>query len=246
MRTETSNRSTTAEATILKRPAAERGQTELGWLHSRHTFSFGEYYDPDQMGFHSLRVINDDIVEAGQGFPMHAHRDAEIFSYVIEGELQHRDSMGHGSIIKAGNLQYMSAGRGVRHSEFNPSQTNGVHFYQVWLLPNTSGGEPLYAEKALAEAAKRNALTLLFSGNGRDGSVKIRQGAEIHFGKLDAERSLTFEMAEGHHAWVQVIKGRLNVLGETLVEGDGAGISNAASFEIGADADSEFLLFNLA
>src|SRR6266513_989306 len=150
---------------VAKRPADARGLAEHGWLHSRHTFSFGEYFDPDQMGFRSLRVINDDIVEAGKGFGAHPHRDAEIFSYVIEGELQHKDSMGNGSIINAGDLQYISAGKGLLHSEFNPSRTARVHFLQIWLLPNVRGGEPRYAEKTLGSAALPNTLTLLFSGD---------------------------------------------------------------------------------
>src|SRR5947207_7182997 len=171
MKTTTLNPTETATATIVKRPAGARGQTELGWLHSRHTFSFGNYFDPDNMGFRSLRVINDDVVEPGGGFGQHPHRDAEIFSYVIEGELEHKDSMGNGRVIKAGDLQYMSAGRGVLHSEFNPSPANPVHFLQVWLMPKTPGGQPRYAEKALSTAAQANALTLLFATESRDGAV---------------------------------------------------------------------------
>src|SRR6185503_10844933 len=159
MKTTTMNPSATGKPTLVKRPAAVRGKTELGWLHSRHTFSFGGYFDPDHMGYRSLRVINDDVVEAGQGFGEHPHRDAEIFSYVIDGELEHKDSMGNGRVIKAGDLQYMSAGRGVLHGEFNPSPDRSVHFLQVWLKPKLGGGEPRYAEKALARTAKRNALT---------------------------------------------------------------------------------------
>src|SRR5437667_7034607 len=160
MKTTTMNPTVSSKPILVKRPADTRGKTELGWLHSRHTFSFGNDFDPDHMGYRSLRVINDDVVEAGQGFGEHPHRDAEIFSYVIEGELQHKDSMGNGRVIKAGDLQYMSAGRGVLHSEFNPSPTKPVHFLQVWLMPKTPGGEPRYAEKALGTAAKANALTL--------------------------------------------------------------------------------------
>src|SRR5213080_4583688 len=160
--------------TIVKRPAGARGKAELGWLHSRHTFSFGNYFDPDQMGFRSLRVINDDIVEPGAGFGEHPHRDAEIFSYVIDGELEHKDSMGNGRIIKAGDLQYMSAGGGVLHSEFNPSRKNPVHFLQIWLTPKAGGGEPRYAEKALGANAKANALTLLLAAEPRDGAVGTR------------------------------------------------------------------------
>lgn len=231
---------------IVKRAADERGKTELGWLHSRHTFSFGEYYDPDQMGFRSLRVINDDIVEPGGGFGTHPHRDAEIFSYVIEGELQHKDSMGNGSVIKAGDLQYMSAGSGVLHSEFNPSKSKRAHFLQIWLKPNVSGGEPRYAEKTLGAAAQANALTLLFSGEPRDGAVQMRQDANIYFGRLEKARSLATKLGDDRHAWIHVIKGQVRVLGETLSEGDGAAVSNGLRLELTADQNGEFLLFDLA
>lgn len=232
--------------TIIKRPAESRGIAEHGWLHSRHTFSFGEYYDSNQMGFRSLRVINDDIVEAGGGFGAHPHRDAEIFSYVIEGELQHKDSLGNGSVIKAGDLQYISAGNGVVHSEFNPSKENRVHFYQIWLQPNVSGGEPRYAEKKLGDDARPNALTLLFAEKARDGAVDIRQDAQIYFGKLNEGRIVTVKIGKNRHAWIQVIKGSSRTFGETLVDGDGAAISHADEIEISAEKDSEFLLFNLA
>jgi quercetin 2,3-dioxygenase len=201
----------TGGAVIVKRAADARGLSDFGWLHSRHSFSFGEYFDPDQMGFRSLRVINDDIVAPGQGFGTHGHRDAEIFSYVIEGELEHKDSMGNGSVIAAGNLQYMSAGSGVRHSEFNPSKTNPAHFLQVWLMPNVSGGAPRYAEKRLGEAATPNGLTLLLSGSGRDGSVAIRQDAEVSFGRLDAGKTVAAGLEPERYAWIHVIKGRVEM-----------------------------------
>ena len=236
----------TKTTSIVKRPAGERGRTDLGWLQSRHTFSFGEYYDPAHMGFRALRVINDDIVAPGQGFGMHAHRGAEIFSYVIDGELEHRDSMGNGSIIKAGNLQYMSAGSGVRHSEFNPSPTNPVHFLQIWLMPNVAGGEPRYAEKTLAAAAKPNSLTLLLSGQPRDGAVEMRADAQVHFGRLTAAGSIKAELAPGRHAWLHVIRGDLRLLDETLTTGDGLAISDATQFDISSDGAAEFLLFDLA
>src|SRR6266446_5095947 len=174
MKTTILDQTTKIEPTVVKRPSGARGQSELGWLHSRHTFSFGNYFDPEHMGFHSLRVINDDIVEPGQGFGEHPHRDAEIFSYVIEGGLEHKDSMGNGRIIKAGDLQYISAGSGVLHSEFNPSPTKRVHFLQVWLKPRAAGGQPRYAEKALGQDAKQNSLTLLFAAEPREGAVAIR------------------------------------------------------------------------
>jgi redox-sensitive bicupin YhaK (pirin superfamily) len=231
--------------TVTRRPAQQRGETELGWLHSRHSFSFGEYIDPDHMGFHSLRVINDDIVEPGMGFGTHPHRDAEIFSYVIEGQLQHKDSMGSGSIINTGDLQYISAGKGLLHSEFNPSRTARVHFLQIWLLPNARGGEPRYAEKTLGSAALPNALTLLFSGDGRDGSVAIRQDADIFFGKLDANRSVEFPLNEKNAAYLHVIKGRVKMRGEAFEDGDGAEIEETGTLELTAEVAAEFLLSRL-
>lgn len=229
----------------MKLAASERGKTEFGWLHSRHSFSFGNYFDPDHMGFRSLRVINDDVVEPGRGFGEHPHRDAEIFSYVIDGELQHKDSMGNGRVIKAGDLQYMSAGSGVLHSEFNPSQKNPVHFLQIWLMPQESGGKPRYAEKALGKDAKANALTLLFAGQSRDGAVEIRADADIYFGKIDAGKSLRHEPANGRGQWVHVIAGELTVSGQSLRPGDGLAIENAASLEFYTGSGSEFLFFDL-
>ncbi len=230
---------------MIKRPAAERGRAELGWLHSRHTFSFGHYFDPDHMGYRSLRVINDDVVEPGRGFGEHPHRDAEIFSYVIEGELEHKDSLGNGRVIKAGDLQYISAGRGVLHSEFNPSRTQRVHFLQIWLMPRTSGGVPRYAEKSLGTAARPNQLTLLFSGQARDGAVEIRADADIYFGRLDAGQSLKHVPASGRGQWLHVISGAVSVLGDRLQPGDGAAIENAGTLELKSSDGAEFLLFDL-
>ena len=231
---------------ITQRPAAARGQTELGWLHSRHTFSFGDYHDPAHSGFRSLIVLNDDVVEGGGGFGTHPHRDAEIFSYVIRGELEHRDSLGNGRVIRTGDLQYMSAGSGVRHSEFNPSADQSAHFLQVWLRPRERGGTPRYAERALGPAAKPDALTLLFAGTPRDGATEIRADADIYFGKLVAGKTLAFAPGAGRGVWVQVIRGTLAVAGEPLAEGDGAAIEAAASLKLKARADAEFLLFDLA
>ena len=244
MKTTPSNEPT-ATPTLVKRPAAARGQSELGWLHSRHTFSFGNFFDPDQMGFRSLRVINDDVVEPGRGFGEHGHQDAEIFSYVIEGELEHKDSMGNGRVVQAGDLQYISAGRGVLHSEFNPSPKNPVHFLQIWLKPSVSGGEPRYAEKALGRDAKPNALTLLFAGEPRDGAIGIRADADIYFGKLHAGKRLVHASSSGRAQWLHVIAGEVSVSGELLTTGDGAAIENANALEIQGRADAEFLLFDL-
>ena len=245
MKTTTLNQSVKTEPTILKRPAGERGQTELGWLHSRHTFSFGNYFDPDHMGFRSLRVINDDVVEAGQGFGEHPHRDAEIFSYVIDGELEHNDSMGNGRVIKAGDLQYISAGTGLFHSEFNPSPRKPVHFLQIWLTPTMSGGEPRYAEKSLGSATRLNDLTLLFAGEPRGDAVGIRADAEIFFGKLGLKKQLVHRSGPGRAQWLQVLEGEISVSGETLKTGDGAAIENAETLELQSRDGAQFLLFDL-
>lgn len=238
----------TLQPTVAKRPAGERSRLKLDWLNARYTFSFGDYMDPSHMGFRSLRVMNNDIIEPGGGFGTHPHKDAEIFTYIIEGNLEHRDSMGNGSVIAAGNLQYMSAGSGVRHSEFNPSDSERVHLYQIWLMPNESGGEPRYAEIPLGEEARANDLTLLFSGQEKEGVTQIRQDAEIYFGKLDTDQSVQVPLSDSMpHAWVQVIKGGLNVLGESLSNADGLAIENAPEgFEIEASTDSQFLLFRLS
>ena len=230
---------------MVKRPSAERGVSELGWLHSRHTFSFGNYFDPGHMGFRALRVINDDVVEPGQGFGEHPHRDAEIFSYVLEGELQHKDSLGNGRVIKAGDLQYISAGSGVLHSEFNPSRKNRVHFLQIWLRPNVSGGAPRYAEKTLGKDAKPNGLTLLFAGEPRDNAIEIRASTDVYLGRLDSGRQLIHRPALSRGQWVHVIAGDLKVLGESLKAGDGLAIEHASEFEFESRDSSQFLLFDL-
>jgi hypothetical protein len=230
---------------ISRRPADARGRTRLDWLDSRHTFSFGDYRDPAHMGFRSLRVINDDVVLPGQGFGQHGHRDAEILSYVLEGKLEHRDSLGNGRVIEAGDLQYMSAGNGVTHSEFNPSRDARVHFLQIWLLPDASGGAPRYADRALGADAKPNALTLLFAGRPRDGAIAIRADAEVYVGKLDAGAHVVHRPARGRGIWIHVIEGSVSAGGETLGPGDGAAIEEADAIEIASRSGAEFLLFDL-
>lgn len=228
--------------------ANDRGTADHGWLKARFTFSFANYFNSERMGFKSLRVMNNDTVAPGGGFPTHPHSDMEIFTYVIKGELEHKDSMGNGSVIKTGDLQYMSAGSGVTHSEFNPSNENSLHLYQIWLHPKELGGEPRYAEKPLGDGAGENQLSLLFSSDARDGSTEIRQNAEIYFGKADS--GITLEAPASTttpHAWLQVISGEVEVLGETLATGDGIAIENAPdAFKITALADSKFLLFRLS
>ena len=245
MKTTTLKKPATSEPTITKRAADKRGQSELGWLHSRHTFSFGNFFDPDHMGFRSLRVINDDVVEPGEGFGEHPHRDAEIFSYVIDGELEHKDSMGNGRVIKAGDLQYISAGHGVLHSEFNPSPDRSVHFLQIWLKPKTGGGEPRYAEKALAHSVKPNELTLVFADEPRDGAIGIRADADVYFAQLDASKQLLHQVSKGRAQWLHVITGEISVSGESLKSGDGAAFENFATLEITASSDAQFLMFDL-
>lgn len=231
-----------------KRPAEERGQANHGWLQARFTFSFSGYFDPDHMGFRSLRVMNNDTIQPGGGFGTHPHSDMEIFTYVIEGQLEHKDSMGNGAIIEPGNLQYMSAASGVQHSEFNPSKTEKTHLYQIWLHPRKNGGEPRYAEKPLADIAAENELTLLYSGDGRDGSTEIRQDAEISFGKVETGNSVAIPASEQMpNAWVQVISGQLSVLGETLQTADGLAIEDSPEeILINASEDSQFLVFRLS
>ena len=231
---------------ISKRAAGDRGTTRFDWLDSRHSFSFGEYYDPENMGFRALRVINDDWIEPGRGFGQHPHRDAEILSYVLDGRLQHRDSMGNGSVIAAGDLQYMSAGNGVLHSEFNPSNEERAHLLQIWILPDQRGGAPRYAEKALGAAAKPNALTLLFAGKPRDGAVGIRADADVYVGKLDAGERVAHRTRAGRGVWLHQIAGTIEVGGETLGPGDGAAIEDAETIEIASTSDAEFLLFDLS
>lgn len=195
------------------------------------------------MGFGTLRVINDDIVEPGNGFGTHPHRDMEIFSYVIEGELQHRDSMGNGSIIGAGELQYMSAGSGVTHSEFNPSKESRVHFLQIWIVPDQQGGPPVYAERRLSGADARNGLVLLATSDGRDGSIQMRQQADIYFGRLAAGEVAVFPLDGSRGSWVQVIRGTVSVNGTALGPGDGAGTTGSGEVTITASEVAEFLAF---
>ncbi len=231
-----------------KRPAQERGKADHGWLQARFTFSFSQYFDPDHMGFKSLRVMNNDTIQPGGGFPKHPHSDMEIFTYVIEGRLEHSDSMGNGAVIRPGNLQYMSAASGVTHSEFNPSADEKTHLYQIWLHPNEPGGEPRYAEKELADLAKPNELTLLYSGDGRDGSTAIRQNAEIFFGRISAGETVTVPASDPMpNAWVQVISGKVTTLGESLETADGLAIEDAPNeFAITAESHTDIFLFRLA
>jgi len=231
---------------IRVRKAAERGHFDHGWLDTHHTFSFGDYYDPKHMGFRSLRVINDDRVQPGQGFGMHGHRDMEIVTYVLEGALEHKDSMGNGSIIRAGELQRMTAGTGVRHSEFNPSDEDGVHLYQIWLLPERKGLEPSYQELALADEEKRGRFRLIASPSGADGSMTIHQDARLYLASLLPEEGVAHEIEPGRAAWLQVLRGSVNFLGHGLSAGDGVAVTDENAISIQAAVPSEVLLFDLA
>ncbi len=230
---------------VTKRSSDDRGKTELGWLHGRHTFSFGEYRDPAHMSFRRLRVLNDDVIEPGRGFGTHGHEDAEILTYVIEGRLEHADSMGNGSIIEAGKLQYMSAGSGVTHSEFNPSREQRVHLLQIWILPDTSGGEPRYAEHALAHGAPPNGLTLAFSGRPRDGALEIRADADVFLGRLGARGSIVHRTRPDRGVWIHVFGGSLALAGTQLAAGDGVSIEDAPEIRLESVEGAEFLLFDL-
>ncbi len=233
---------------ITVRPAKERGHFSHGWLDTWHTFSFDQYYDPRHMGFRSLRVINEDRVQPGRGFGMHGHRDMEILTYVLEGELAHRDSTGTGSAIRHGEVQRMSAGTGIRHSEFNHSQSQPVHLLQIWILPKQAGLEPGYEQKRIPEGEERNQLRLIAAPDARDGAVTIHQDARVYASLLDAGKTLTYEPAAGRHVWLQVARGTISVNDTRLAAGDGAAISDESTLNITGEADStaEFLLFDLA
>jgi len=224
----------------------ERGRTNLGWLDSRHTFSFGDYVDTAHMGFRTLRVINDDRVEPGRGFGTHGHRDMEIVSYVLEGELEHKDSMGTGSIIRPGELQRMSAGTGVMHSEFNPSRTHKVRFLQIWILPERQGAPPGYEQRPFPESERRGRLRLVASSDGRDGSVTLQQDAAIYLSLLAPGEQVTHELRPGRHAWLQVARGEVTLAGHRLAEGDGAAISGEPRVTVAGAGDAEVLLFDLS
>jgi quercetin 2,3-dioxygenase len=231
---------------IRIRKAAERGHFDHGWLDTYHTFSFGDYYDPAHMGFRSLRVINDDRVQPGQGFGMHGHRDMEIVTYVLDGALAHKDSMGNGSILRAGELQRMTAGTGVRHSEFNPSDREGVHLYQIWLLPERRGLEPSYEELALGEEEKRGRFRLVASPEGAEGGLTIHQDACLYLASLLPGQTVSHEIERGRAAWLQVLRGRVDLLGNDLSAGDGVAITDEKAIAVGAVVPSEVLLFDLA
>lgn len=231
---------------ITIRLAQARGQANFGWLDSKHTFSFGSYYDPSYMGFSNLRVINEDKVQPGKGFGTHSHRDMEIISYVLEGELEHKDSIGNGSVIRPGDVQRMSAGQGIAHSEFNSSDSDSVHFLQIWITPDTVGIEPSYEQKNFPLAEKQGKLKLVASPDGRDGTVTIHQDASLYVAVLNQAEKVTYSPDIDRSLWVQVARGNLEVNGKVLNTGDGAAITGETTLELVAQADqTEILLFDL-
>jgi redox-sensitive bicupin YhaK (pirin superfamily) len=226
------------------RRANERGHANHGWLDAHHTFSFADYHDPNWMGFRSLRVINDDTIAGGGGFGTHPHRDMEIITYILSGALQHKDSMGNGRVIRPGEVQYMSAGTGVQHSEFNPSKDEAVHLLQIWIQPDSQGVKPRYAEKSLVDAGAGK-LHLVTSKAGRDGSIAIHQDADLWVAKLDGGNRVTHKLAPGRHAWVHVAEGEVSLNCKKLSGGDAAGVSEEASLELSATKPAQVLLFDL-
>src|SRR5271167_2176518 len=233
---------------ITIRPSGERGHADLDWLDTYYTFSFANYYDPKHMGFRDLRVINEDRVSADSGFGMHPHRDMEILTYIIEGEVSHRDSMGRGATIRQHDVQRMSAGTGVMHSEVNQSK-QPVHLLQIWLLPESEGLKPSYEDRTFSVEEKQNQLRLIASHDGREGSTTINQDASVYASLLDSGKTLKLALKPGRHAWVQLVRGELDVNGTKLAKGDGAAISGESQLQLtsaGGNGQAEFLIFDLA
>lgn len=231
---------------ITIRKAAARGRTQLGWLDSKHSFSFGQYRDPAQMGFRDLRVINEDVVAPGAGFDTHGHRDMEILTYVVQGALAHKDSLGTGSTIARGEVQVMSAGTGIRHSEFNASRDEPVHFLQIWMLPERQGLAPRYDQRRFDLASSSGRLQCIASGDGREDSVRVAQDLALHAGILNPGEPTGIPIAAGRHAWVQVVSGAISLDGHSLAAGDGAAVSQATTVMLRADREAEVLVFDLA
>jgi quercetin 2,3-dioxygenase len=231
---------------IVPRRSVDRGRTKIDWLDSRHTFSFGDYYDSAQMGFRTLRVINEDRVVAGAGFPTHPHRDMEIITYVLEGALEHKDSLGNGSIIRPGEAQRMSAGAGITHSEFNHSKSEPVHFLQIWITPATRGIAPDYEQKTIDDGKARGGFATIGAPESGDRSVTIHQDAALSVAKIEGGKSVTANLKRGRHGWVQVARGDVSVNGTALAQGDGASISGEEKVSIVASSPAEVLFFDLA
>jgi hypothetical protein len=231
---------------ITLRRSAERGGGNHGWLNTKHSFSFSDYYDPKHMGFRSLRVINEDWVQPGHGFPTHPHRDMEIITYVLEGALEHKDSLGTGSVIRPGDGQRMSAGTGIRHSEGNASQDEVAHLLQIWIMPDKQGHKPGYEQKDFPAEEKRGKLRLIASPTGENGSVTIHQDAKLYVSLLEKDEAVTHKLEAGRHAWLQVAKGSVELNGKRLSQGDGAALSEEEKLHIKGTENAEVLLFDLA
>lgn len=227
------------------RKGTERGHFNHGWLDTYHTFSFGDYHDPRYTHFRALRVMNEDRVEPGEGFGMHPHRDMEIVTYVLSGALEHKDSMGNGEVLRPGEFQRMSAGTGILHSEFNPSKTEPVHLYQIWLFPQHKGIQPGYEQRAFPEAEKQGRLRVVASPDGRDGSLVIHQDASVFLSSLDADQNLRHELTPGRHAWLQVLRGAIDLNGDHLRAGDGVAVSEESAISVRATQPTEVMLFDL-
>jgi quercetin 2,3-dioxygenase len=231
---------------LTLRKSSDRGHFNHGWLDTYHTFSFGDYYDQEQMGFRALRVMNEDRIAPGAGFGMHGHRDMEIVTYVLSGALAHKDSLGHEEVLRPGEFQRMTAGRGIRHSEFNPSQTEPVHLYQIWLLPREGGLTPSYEQKAFDPAGRDGRWQLVASPTGADGSLVIQQDARIYLAVLQPDQTLDFDLATGRHAWLQVLRGSVELNDAALATGDGAAVSDEPRLFVRAAPPAELMLFDLA
>lgn len=230
---------------IAVRHAEDRGAASFGWLDSRHTFSFGHYYDPNHMGAGPLRVINEDRVKPGAGFDPHGHRDMEIISYVIDGALEHKDSIGTGSVIRPGDVQRMTAGSGIRHSEYNHSGEDPVHFLQIWVIPETEGLEPGYEQKAFSDEEKRGRLRFVGSRDGREGSITIHQDVNLYAGLFDGDERATLKVGPDRIVWVQVVRGEINVSGSQLNAGDGVAITELDEISLSYGKDAEVLVFDM-
>jgi quercetin 2,3-dioxygenase len=228
------------------RKSDERGNAHHGWLKSKHTFSFAEYFDPRHMGFRALRVINEDRIDGGSGFPPHPHRDMEIISYVVKGALEHQDSMGNKTVIRPGEIQRMSAGTGVRHAEYNHYPDQETHFFQIWIQPSRSGLNPGYGQKSFDEALRQKNLVLVISNDGREDSIPINQDADLYLSKLKQNESLEFDVRDGRHIWLQMVNGSIRVNDRKLETGDALAIDESTRLDIRAAVDSEFMIFDLA
>ena len=231
---------------ITLRKSEDRGHADHGWLKSHHTFSFAGYHDPDHMNFRTLRVMNEDRVAPGQGFGTHAHDNMEIVSYVLEGELEHKDSMGNGEVLRPGEFQRISAGTGITHSEFNPSEDNPTHFYQIWLIPETRGLAPSYEQKAFDPEKRQDQLQLVASPTGEQESIQIHQDVRIFLSDLTGENEVTYPIPSGRHLWVQVLRGSAGVNGEVLNTSDAAALSDESQLVLNTETSAEIMIFDLA